>query len=111
MAVLERSETLKNVLGTQTQEFDGQKQANEDQRTGAIQGIVHGNAKTAPRQHSEALVDAHPVGHQLFLCRDLKSPLSDQVWARFIMINEGKLPKEMAAWETWDRFTISFQTS
>lgn len=57
-----------------------------------------------PGQLAAALGDARPIGHQLFLCRDLKNPLGDEAWARLLTANEGKLPKEMAAWEMWDRF-------
>ncbi len=93
-----------------------------------------------PRQLAEALGDAPPVGHQLFLCCNLGGtwkqprdcadpvwdkmglfkeglstawmgrsleppPLTDAAWAQFMAANYGKLPKEMASWENWERFT------
>jgi hypothetical protein len=31
-------------------------------------------------------------------------PLTDVAWAQFMASNNGKLPKEIAAWEKWERF-------
>lgn len=40
----------------------------------------------------------------MFLCRDLNNPLNAAEWDRFEAANYGKLPKNVAAWEKWDRF-------
>lgn len=45
-----------------------------------------------------------PLSLQFFLCHKVRAPLTVAQWDKFEAMNYGRLPKNIASWEKWDRF-------
>jgi hypothetical protein len=82
----------------------GDERDNWNQLTEAMAGLC--------RWITEELQAVPPIGHQLFVSRTRakdkwspqRVPLTKVAWREFRTANEGRLPKDIAAWETWDEF-------
>ena len=62
-----------------------------------------------PGELKGALGDAPPIGHHFYSIIDFDSfePECDVAWAKFVAANHGRLPREKATWETWERWSDS----